>query len=33
MAAAPLATFRISAHVLGFGAVAYLGTYCHQRLD
>ena len=28
-----LATFRISAHVLGFGAVAYLGTYLHQRLQ
>jgi two-component system, NtrC family, sensor histidine kinase PilS len=27
-----LATFRISAHVLGFWAVAYLGTYLHQRL-
>ncbi len=26
------ATFRISAHVLGFWAVAYLGTYLHQRL-
>jgi two-component system sensor histidine kinase PilS (NtrC family) len=25
-------TFRISAHVLGFWAVAYLGTYLHQRL-
>jgi two-component system sensor histidine kinase PilS (NtrC family) len=28
-----LATFRISAHVLGFWAVAYLGTYLHQRLQ
>ena len=28
-----LATFRISAHVLGFWAVAYLGTYLHQRLN
>ncbi len=28
----PLATFRISAHVLGFWAVAYLGTYLHRRL-
>lgn len=27
-----LATFRISAHVLGFWAVAYLGTYLHKRL-
>ena len=26
------AAFRISAHVLGFWAVAYLGTYLHQRL-
>jgi len=25
-------TFRISAHALGFWAVAYLGTYLHQRL-
>jgi|WetSurSiteA1Bulk_404760.scaffolds.fasta_scaffold03817_1 two-component system, NtrC family, sensor histidine kinase PilS len=29
----PLATFRISAHVLGFWAVAYLGAYLHQRLQ
>lgn len=28
-----LATFRISAHVLGFWAVAYLGAYLHQRLQ
>lgn len=28
----PLETFRISAHVLGFWAVAYLGMYLHQRL-
>ena len=28
-----LATFRISAHVLGFWAVAYLGTYLHRRLQ
>jgi two-component system sensor histidine kinase PilS (NtrC family) len=28
-----LATFRISAHVLGFWAVAYLGTYLHKRLQ
>jgi two-component system sensor histidine kinase PilS (NtrC family) len=27
-----LATFRISSQVLGFWAVAYLGTYLHQRL-
>jgi two-component system, NtrC family, sensor histidine kinase PilS len=26
------AIFRISGHVLGFWAVAYLGTYLHQRL-
>jgi len=26
------AIFRISAHVLGFWAIAYLGTYLHQRL-
>jgi two-component system, NtrC family, sensor histidine kinase PilS len=26
------ATFRISAHVLGFWGVAYLGTYLHNRL-
>jgi two-component system sensor histidine kinase PilS (NtrC family) len=26
-------TFRISAHVIGFFAVAYLGTYLHQRLQ
>ncbi|MBN1570094.1 MAG: PAS domain S-box protein [Acidobacteria bacterium] len=29
----PLATFRISAHVIGFWAVAYLGMYLHQRLQ
>ena len=29
----PLATFRISAHALGFWAVAYLGTYLHVRLQ
>jgi two-component system sensor histidine kinase PilS (NtrC family) len=29
----PLEIFRISAHVLGFWAVAYLGTYLHQRLQ
>lgn len=28
-----LEIFRISAHVLGFWAVAYLGTYLHQRLQ
>ena len=28
-----LATFRISAHVLGFWAVACLGTYLHKRLQ
>jgi two-component system, NtrC family, sensor histidine kinase PilS len=28
-----LATFRISAHVLGFWAVAYLGSYLHHRLQ
>jgi two-component system sensor histidine kinase PilS (NtrC family) len=28
-----LATFRISAHALGFWAIAYLGTYLHQRLQ
>jgi two-component system sensor histidine kinase PilS (NtrC family) len=27
------ATFRISFHALGFWAVAYLGTYLHQRLQ
>jgi two-component system, NtrC family, sensor histidine kinase PilS len=27
------AIFRISAHVLGFWAIAYLGTYLHQRLQ
>jgi two-component system, NtrC family, sensor histidine kinase PilS len=27
------AVFRISAHVLGFWAVAYLGNYLHQRLQ
>jgi two-component system, NtrC family, sensor histidine kinase PilS len=27
------AVFRISAHVLGFWAIAYLGTYLHQRLQ
>jgi len=27
------ATFRIAAHALGFWAVAYLGTYLHQRLQ
>jgi two-component system sensor histidine kinase PilS (NtrC family) len=27
------AIFRISVHVLGFWAVAYLGTYLHQRLQ
>jgi two-component system sensor histidine kinase PilS (NtrC family) len=27
------ATFRISAHVIGFWAVAYLGTYLHHRLQ
>lgn len=27
------ATFRISAHALGFWAVAFLGTYLHQRLQ
>ncbi len=27
-----IATFRISSQVLGFWAVAYLGTYLHQRL-
>jgi two-component system, NtrC family, sensor histidine kinase PilS len=27
-----LAAFRISTHALGFWAVAYLGTYLHQRL-
>jgi two-component system sensor histidine kinase PilS (NtrC family) len=27
-----LATFRISAHALGFWAVAFLGNYLHQRL-
>lgn len=26
------ATFRIAAHAIGFWAVAYLGTYLHQRL-
>ncbi len=30
---ASLATFRISAHVLGFWAVACLGTYLHKRLQ
>ena len=29
----PLETFRISAHALGFWAVAFLGTYLHQRLQ
>jgi two-component system sensor histidine kinase PilS (NtrC family) len=29
---ARLMIFRISAHALGFWAVAYLGTYLHQRL-
>jgi two-component system sensor histidine kinase PilS (NtrC family) len=29
----PQATFRISIHALGFWAVAYLGTYLHQRLQ
>jgi two-component system, NtrC family, sensor histidine kinase PilS len=29
----PLTAFRISAHALGFWAVAYLGTYLHQRLQ
>jgi two-component system sensor histidine kinase PilS (NtrC family) len=28
----PLAAFKISAHALGFWAVAYLGTYLHRRL-
>ncbi len=28
-----LEIFRISAHVIGFWAVAYLGTYLHQRLQ
>jgi len=28
----PLATFRIAVHAIGFWAVAYLGTYLHQRL-
>ncbi len=28
-----LATFRITVHALGFWAVAYLGTYLHQRLQ
>jgi two-component system, NtrC family, sensor histidine kinase PilS len=28
-----LATFRIAAHAIGFWAVAYLGTYLHQRLQ
>jgi two-component system, NtrC family, sensor histidine kinase PilS len=27
------ATFRISAHAIGFWAVAYLGTYLHRRLQ
>jgi two-component system, NtrC family, sensor histidine kinase PilS len=29
----PFAVFRISTHALGFWAVAYLGTYLHQRLQ
>jgi two-component system, NtrC family, sensor histidine kinase PilS len=29
----PLATFRIAVHAIGFWAVAYLGTYLHQRLQ
>jgi two-component system, NtrC family, sensor histidine kinase PilS len=28
-----LAAFRISAHALGFWAIAYLGTYLHHRLQ
>jgi two-component system, NtrC family, sensor histidine kinase PilS len=30
---ATFAVFRISTHALGFWAVAYLGTYLHQRLQ
>lgn len=30
--AASLETFRVTAHAIGFWAVAYLGTYLHQRL-
>jgi two-component system sensor histidine kinase PilS (NtrC family) len=29
----PIETFRIAAHATGFWAVAYLGTYLHQRLQ
>jgi two-component system, NtrC family, sensor histidine kinase PilS len=29
----PQVTFRISAHALGFWAVAYLGTFLHRRLQ
>lgn len=32
-ASTPLATFRTSAQVLGFWAVAYLGAYLYQRLQ